>query len=372
MAKGLVFVSIAYPGKLNCPEGTGMFFEFEGKSYGLALSELLTSVHLQDFSNELIRDSSSETISLKYPVNQIDRFQKSFSTDHHGIHQVMDNKKNEDLIYKDRVFSQENLSSFTVIMEYEDENDLKSAPDEATKILDEFLLIYRDVTREGRVRLLKDINDKDIIFKQGTREYNEDEKLKSFRDNLDITYEPINLSETVLTTKTFSTSDELIEEDKDKVFEKIYNRIKKNEFVDEVYKLLGNANEELSLRNNKKYALLESFIAVEMFLGRELLRYKRDVLKIAKGKLDDHDKDLTISYILDVDIFTALSRDSFTSSDMELLGKIKNISTKRNKVVHTGREVTFNEAREAISTCREFIDIVGAKFEDVFKAHAPD
>jgi hypothetical protein len=104
------------------------------------------------------------------------------------------------------------------------------------------------------------------------------------------------------------------------------------------------AQEEIYLKKNFKYALLEVFIFIEQIVVRILKRIKLEK-GISNQTLKAFNKEVGIAYMLNVEIPLVLEE---YISQKDLFGNIDKIRKKRNAVVHNGEVVSEDEAKFAV------------------------
>ncbi|MGP4061820.1 hypothetical protein [Halobacillus sp. H74] len=367
MGKGLVYNIIMYPAIINLNKGQVFEMKTEEGSYGVLVSRHVNALQILDFNNELeihedpnyANNLSSKMSSEVAPIDS-----------HHFVQQIGENSfkvldfTGTDEVSNSRVFSNEFYTEIILIQESNNIEEDKTSPnyDLLENVLDEFLLLYKDVVKQSDIRKVNDLNDRDMILSKAVRAYTDDEKDKTFSEVLDGYHEmrplPIGIKATPKVSDVF-----LNEESTEEISRIINHRIEENDFVDDTSAMIGKAAEELYVRNNYKYAFLDVFFAVESFIMQKVWDYKKKALELSNTKLKNHKKNLTISYLLDVEIFLIIN--SFNEAEKDLIEKIKGLSSKRNKIVHEKENVDRKETEEALINSEEFIKLINNKFSEI-------
>ena len=119
--------------------------------------------------------------------------------------------------------------------------------------------------------------------------------------------------------------------------------------------LLIKALDEFEDNKNFKYALLDSFISAETAIMKFVNKLKLEN-GVSKNKLDDYKEEVSISYVINIEIPFLV--ENLTDDERSVLGRINRVRKIRNDVVHNGKNVTEQEAREAINAVFDLLKFI--------------
>jgi hypothetical protein len=224
--------------------------------------------------------------------------------------------------------------------------------------LDEIIKIYRIASSDYRIPLDNEIRSEYPLGIIGYKDLSDDEikfDLPELLTQIDeISFKTLNYQ--LKTLDRFESSplttglpSEKIDENFEKLLAMKPSVINSN-YIDGI----GLAVRAL-VNENYKFAFLEIFMLLEIIVG-DFLRHKKIEKGVSKKKLDNFSKDLRFSYMLNVEVPIFLN--SISEKERELIGKIDKIRVKRNEIIHNGAIVNEDEAKNAISLCQEFTQLL--------------
>jgi hypothetical protein len=127
------------------------------------------------------------------------------------------------------------------------------------------------------------------------------------------------------------------------------NSIVKNDFV---LQAITNANRQLTLYKNYKYALLECVFVIEFVVFR-FTEKKKIERGISKNKLKDFSNRIGISYLINIEM--PLLMETYDDHAKKILSELDQVRKIRNDIVHNAKDVTEMEARHAYTSVNNLL-----------------
>ncbi len=351
--KGIFYTSIYYPGYISLETNRWYVFKVHEKTVGVILDAHIPTVKLIDFNNDITTIKQGEKIYIDSDLSDskvIDytkgnlKIKKRFCVD----------EKKEKMAYSDFYTR--------LIIAHEAVKQGQKVGSEAffEPVLEFFISHYRVETKDIFVRLLGDLSDRYSIttcflsYDASDFGLSIEEKVKKPR-KLKFVLKRTQFDDNTESIPRLSTYEAIELSDR---FSKVLND---ENIYFEQNNLLVKAFEEIRINKNFKYAFLEIFIVIEVLVSRFLRNLKLQN-GVSKGKLDKYETEISISYMLNVEIPAFIA--DITEKERNLIGQIDSIRKKRNDIVHKGDTVNETDAIEAIKftmKLMEFIKIKGLK-----------
>ncbi|WP_062515141.1 hypothetical protein [Halobacillus sp. KGW1] len=357
MPKGIIIDRYLYPEFLDLKLKDINLMNMEGKEYGIIVANHINAVNIVDFNNQMI-------------INDVDRMELKhsiagalnptmFIKQGENHHKIVDYDERKDT---QRIFTNEVYTDIFVAYEVDDlEEGLKEDNKISTKALNEFLLLYRNISRMPSIRAIDNITDRDILFFRSDREYIEGEDNNKFVENLagnmPYTQVPVFIK---MSHNSWSPS-----QTNETISEVIKERLRFDLLISDYEELIGKAAEELHYFKNPKYAYLDTFIAIESYVTEKITEYKEH-LGINSNKIKHYKTEITFAYKMDIELPMIL-KNNLTEKEIQLIGEIKGFAKKRNSVVHSKEKVEFHEANNALEKSLIFFKLLDEKFKVLYE-----
>lgn len=357
LPKGIIIDRYLYPEFLDLKLKDINLMNMEGKEYGIIVANHINAVNIVDFNNQMI-------------INDVDRMELKhsiagalnptmFIKQGENHHKIVDYDERKDT---QRIFTNEVYTDIFVAYEVDDlEEGLKEDNKISTKALNEFLLLYRNISRMPSIRAIDNITDRDILFFRSDREYIEGEDNNKFVENLagnmPYTQVPVFIK---MSHNSWSPS-----QTNETISEVIKERLRFDLLISDYEELIGKAAEELHYFKNPKYAYLDTFIAIESYVTEKITEYKEH-LGINSNKIKHYKTEITFAYKMDIELPMIL-KNNLTEKEIQLIGEIKGFAKKRNSVVHSKEKVEFHEANNALEKSLIFFKLLDEKFKVLYE-----
>jgi len=340
-------------------------FPFEEKRSGLIINNIDTSLLIHDLFNHLEKETEGTALKNVFP-----KYNPLENKSNNGMEIIISVNDDPNAITRSmstliqfgqkdqRILSEKNITEIIGAIEIENiesvsgENHKSLRMELIKKILNFFINKYNQCSRISSVATIGQNggNYGDfIVIRNDILEYGkqihkfEEIFQKEFKFSLNGDAE---LANTPLTPNSLSKN--LAEECTKKMFDALKSKISIE------HELLSNALELFGYSKNYKFALLESFIAAEAVIERVLKK-----LKLSKGisnnKLKEYKKEVPISYKINIELRLILI--DLMASEIETINKVDSVRKKRNLVVHEAEEVNSEEARAAINSVYDLLDL---------------
>jgi hypothetical protein len=341
---GGLYVNVLYPGYIALEEKVPFWFEIQNRKTVISVYKHLEPLEILDFTNNLeekkvgdkysthlakeIRDISREGIVIKGGG----RFLKVVETDH---------------VDKTKIFTPRYFTELMISYEVSDINNLTSEDDSLFEdVLDQFIIIYREVTKDCRVKRPCNLNEDNFLVRFGIAKY-DDSDLKSGLEERLLKSRQVNFGIKTIKYEKSGGSTPKPDPKDEKVFTSLLkNFINEKMDIKDVNISLAKAYEELLINKNFNYTLLDAFIAAETLVTDFL--YKEKVKRgVSKKKLDNYKTEIGVSYLLNVDL--PLLIDNIDDQKRQIIGNVDKVRKLRNDFVHNGRQVSEKEALDALN-----------------------
>jgi hypothetical protein len=343
---GSRIVNLFYPGRINMPEHTGYLVRVEGGLGSILLYRHLQPVEALDFHNELRQHTQDgkHNWTIERPITLPEANCISLASEGESLYVL------EGLAHYYRFFKKRKFTELFVIYEVGDTSQLT---DEETgrfaSILDRFIFAYRAFTGDVSVRMPNDLAGEYPVIRAGVHEYTEEEL--QVPDQQRITTLPqINIG---IQGLPFANPHEIKPPavDAERIGPKMSGFLASGSAVPDAQSLLVKATEELKIANDYRYALLLGFFSIESVLN-EFLQHIKAKAGISTNTLKQYEGEVGMSYKINVELPLVLQTNHPVR---QLIPGLKTANTLRNKVVHTGRKVTYQEAASVVTVADKLI-----------------
>jgi hypothetical protein len=375
MGTGALFVRFFYPGHFGLVVPSDYALQVEGSLAHVRLLRRLSPVEVLDFTNELIPDPERRNFRrLKRPIESPS--EKSFELAMSIITEQQDitlhnlsmeritalphrltlerTSLEEYKFYKTRDWTD-------ILIIYEIEDTLSISPPESIyfqKVLNQFIQIYRLITKDSRIRYWEDIQEA-ISWNLGKVEFSDEDSNKSPHERLGTTREVIFKDETI----SFPYARErTFEFDISVATQQVSEFASTNRTVSLALELFLRAHEAAYYRRNFRYALLEAFTAVEVCVSR-FLNTAMISRGVSKGKLEEYESEVSMAYKLNIEL--PLLLNNINNKEREVIGSVDKLRKLRNAVIHTGRPVSEVEAKESVRVTGALFDMLVSRGSEV-------
>lgn len=352
MNKGIIYHNIIYPGFIGLDKGFNFYFEFNNEYHTLLILDHVKVLLLADYDNAVVSINSDEK-KIKRPINQ-KISKKSATLSQHNIQKItvdFDGKSK-------RVIKDNYHTSVIIAKEIDDVNSPMIDTEYLKDVMSFFLKIYRVHTNDQDILLPAIVNFFNPVNSHTIYPYTKEELLKTQKERMTITRKlPLQWNKISL-----NKIDQFLNNIPSHDFKKLENDLqevfKKNIQIEEASSFLMELDDRLRTQDNFKQLFLDLFIFIEMIVYKFLYEKKRS-LGASKTKLDKYEKELTMSYMLNVElqIFLRPSNDI----EKEIIGKIDRLRDIRNKVVHKGRDISFEELLEGRNDAQNLFKLIRSK-----------
>lgn len=353
---GCLYTKLFYPGYISLHSGLWFTFIVDGKHVGVLVRRHVESLKINDFGNHLqilhkddhsIETSLEKSIDRKLNANICATYNLANGIDRQI---AIDNLETE---Y--RYFYQSPYTELCIVYDIEDTDNISEEEEqfhvEALKI---FLDSYRIVSKDVRIQQLNSITQEKLVVFQGFADYLAEEVNESPPKRL-TKNRKINLGVKLVCVADWTESAPSSTSEIERFSIELRDRLNQNaKAFPEEYWLLK-AYEELVIRKNAKYALLEAFIAAESAIRNALTSLKLSK-GVSKGKLDNYANEIGIGYMINIELPMLI--ENITDHERKLLGEVDRIRKLRNSIMHTASTVNDNEAGKALNAIHSMIKML--------------
>ncbi len=374
MASGLVFVEFLYPGHFGLEVPSHYFLTADTMHTLVRLLRNIRPVEVIDFTNELIPDPGGKNFrQLRKPIDspgpgsmELTAATKSIATEREDVvlHDLKQGKVTDfphrltiDPVSREqyRLFKTRDWTH--VVISYETEKVEAVTPQEAffQKVWDHFIAAYRLKTNDSRVRYFEDAQEA-IHWHVGTVIYSADEMSLSPIERLAAPRPSVELKHSSI---SFPYAHEgFFEFDVRRATHDVFEFLKTGRSVSIAEELLLRAHEGAYYRKNFRYAVVESFTAVELCISNVLNRFKLS-RGVSKGKLEEYQDEVPMAYKLNVEL--AVFLEVLSDKEKQVIGDVNWLRKERNAVVHDGKVIVESEARRAIRVVQGLFQMLSAR-----------
>lgn len=366
MSPGLLYVRLYYPDLLHLACPSGYLLTPKGRRAGIQVTRRCVRLQLTDLTNSMV--PKKDGLSAFVPHHEItstyqsalhlevalvsqaelDRALDEFAkTD--GINPQLPHLVTFD-IHKNglyRAFETRYATVLTICYEVQDTNAV--VPDDKqffTTVLDEFVHVYRNLSGDYRPRLFEDCREP-MLIRFATIAYTASELDKPPDQRLAAKRE---LRFDQSSHKASYDRQPFTEVPADETTNRIRRFLSDAGQVTPAQEFLSMARHAAFHTKNFKYAVLEAFISVETLVVDYLIRVKLQ-RGVSKSKLDDYASEITISYMLNVEL--PMLVDNITAKERQILGNVDRVRDIRNDIVHEGKIATEQDAQFAVKAAEE-------------------
>lgn len=352
MNKGIIYHNIIYPGYIGLEKGSNFFFKFNNEYHTLLILDHVKVLYLADYDNEIV-SINSDNKKIKRPIEQ-KISNKSATLSQHNIPKItvdFDGKSKrviKDIYHTSVIIAGEidNVNSPVIDAEY-----LKN-------VMSFFLKIYRIQTNDQDILLPSIVNFFNPVNYHSIHSYTKEELLKTQKERMTINRDiPLQWNQ-ISINKIDQFINNIPSHDFKKLDNDLQEAFKKNVQIEEASSFLMELDGQLRTQSNSKQLFLDLFIFIEMIVYKFLYEKKRS-LGASKTKLDKYEKELTMSYMLNVELQIYLQPSN--DIEKEIIGKIDRLRDLRNKVVHKGRDISFEELLEARNDANNLFKLIRSK-----------
>ncbi|HLI85800.1 MAG TPA: hypothetical protein VKV17_17935 [Bryobacteraceae bacterium] len=250
-----------------------------------------------------------------------------------------------------RFFKRRRFTELFIVHEVEDTKNLTEQETKRYKgILDRFVFAYRAFTGDVSVRMPNDLVGDYPVIRAGTHEYS-DQELQAPEPERITTLPPIDIGVEVLPLGFNIHEIKQPAVDPERTGPLMSAFLASGDSVPDAYSLLVKALEELKIANDYRYALLLGFFSIEQVIT-DLLRHIKESAGISNKTLKEYEGEVGMSYKINVELPLVFKPDHPVR---QLIPDLKNANSIRNKVVHEGRKVTYDEAEAVITAADKLI-----------------
>jgi hypothetical protein len=351
-----VYYSTFYPGDIRLERNRWFRMTLRGKPVVVCLPQRVIGVRITDLANAVLTETDREftTYRLRNAIGAVSptnvcALVQAPGSDERRIVLVDFESHNHRIIAE---------STFTEIMVGYDSDREPAVPADAffSVVLEEFIDMYRYVTKDVTIARPYNLSQERLVVKESL-EHNRSlftgDEFAQLESVTGIRY-GIKSFTTFDRTEGTPASPEAIAG----FTLRLSKLLEENTSVPPEYIHLVNAFDELVVRRNAKHAFLEAFITAEAVAGRALR-----VLKLARGvskkKLDEYASEVSISYMLNVEVPAFV--EQLTEAERATIGRVNGLRRIRNDIVHNGRQVSEDEAADAVNVVQTFIAIFSSR-----------
>jgi hypothetical protein len=353
MPRGIRYVNLFYPGRIQMPEGYGFMVNVDGQQGSLLLYKQLNVAEVLDFTNAI--EERTEGVNairqLRHPIEAIPAHNIGILANGE-LSYVMDRETHYYRIFKPRVYTELFVTHEVADTEHltEQENGLY------TRILGAFLQAYRLFTQDIAIRLPDDLQHEYPVIRAALYDYTPQDLEESLQERITklrdcffgIASVPLGVNPSALNRPTVDAAI---------VGPRISGFLAAGETTPKPQEALLKALEELKVNSNYRYAFLLAFFAFEAVIS-DFLRHIKLGRGVSPGKLKEYEKDLGISYMVNIDLPLVTYPDKRIQ---EILSDLNRVNTIRNGIVHKARDVSQEEAAFAITTVSKLFEILATR-----------
>jgi len=338
---GALYTEFIYPGYISLNNKQWFDFTYKNKLIGIAIDRHIESVNAIDFNNDLKEGKPSRPL---YEVENSKGLKIDYDTGPLSCHRrvLVDHLEGRVLFTKYHT---------VLLVVHESIQKEKSYVDEMlhTEVIDFFICKYRSIARDLSIPLSSEFQSKRYYTRRYFHKFTEADNKLSLKDKL---FSSRNLSLSLGIFKFHDLTESVPTFDENSIID-LSNNLQRLLSSDSL--LSGNETTEsiirigrdISVYNNFKFGLLDSFIICESLISRFLRDFK--ISKgISKNKLDDYEKEIPVSYLINIELPTLIS--DMTEKEKQLIGDLNRVRKLRNDVVHKNKDVNENDALFAFNT----------------------
>lgn len=221
-------------------------------------------------------------------------------------------------------------------------------------VLDEFIRLYRGITKDFRLPLRSRLISDGLVLKGAEFHFDIEDKNLTVEQRLirprwdkPLALVATEFPEEVVTREFVHKTSETLA-DIQKASDEGYQ-------IDIETESLLKAFEEQSIYKNHKYTVLDAFIVAESLTSKYLKKWK---LKngVSATKLDEYKKEVGIAYKLNVEMISTIKNVS--DDHRRIIGAVDYVRSKRNRIVHGGEDANSEESYKAIIAVSEYYELV--------------
>ncbi|MFH0792471.1 MAG: hypothetical protein V2A74_00400 [bacterium] len=355
MASGALYVCVNYPGHIGLAEHSSYIFLIEGRPASVLINRHVEALEVLDFDNEIVLDppKGQPLFQLKNPIVTIS--ESNLIVEHWDKPRLFIDTKSQNL----RVFQPRPFTELILACEVRD----TSAPSEEdfsfhNKVLEGFIRAYRHLTHDVRISMPRDLHRGPAIKKACTIAFDETDMTFSSPERL------LRSRVLPLGLKEFPIKEVLdrvpaLPKDAGPATEAMLLFLALGNVVPPESEALEKAYEDVAVRRNYKYALLDAFICAEIFVTRYIVSLKQRK-GVSKSKIDRFKTEVPFGYVLNVEL-PCLVEGGLSPTEFELISQVDNVRKLRNDVVHENGEVTEKDALHAVNAVRSLIHFLNSK-----------
>jgi len=344
-SEDLFSATLVYPYDLKIIDNRVYNFEYKNKLISFLIFHHSNVLEIHEYDNKFERFSDDNGYRYKYFKD---------------IQQLADNQI---VIYKNETKSEENIrflfdthddsgyrttkqkvfSHIFITFEAEEGMDFLEFTKE---VLSYFFKSYRYVMNDTRLRDIDNLKENAPNIYYCFNNYDSQDDSLELVDRLMRRDRKNNLKLIEYPDEIFyeTEADNYCEKKEYMLNEYLINGKKKN-----WHDIVSKANELLVVNNEYNLCILESFIAVEFFISEYL--FKQKLLKgVSKEKLKNFSKDISISYMLNVEI--PMFIEDLTDQKRTIVAAVDRVRKIRNNIVHNGKKASEEDAEESISSVK--------------------
>lgn len=337
---GALYTELIYPGYISLNNKQWFDFTYKNKLIGIAIDRHIESVNAIDFNNDLKEGKPSR------PLYEVDGkgLKIDYDTGPLNCHRrvLVDHFEGRVLFTKYHT---------VLLVVHESFKKEKSYVDEMlyTEVIDYFICKYRSIANDVSIPLSSEFQSNRYYTRRYFHKFTGSDNKLSLKDKL---FSPRNLSLSLGVFKFHDLAESVPTYDENSIV-KISNNLKKLLSSDSL--LNSNKTKEsiirigrdISVYNNFKFGLLDSFIVCESLISIFLRDFK--ITKgVSKNKLDDYEKEIPVSYLINIELPSFIS--DMTEKEKQLIGDLNRLRKLRNDVVHKNKDVNENDALFAFNT----------------------
>ena len=327
----------------------------QGKLSAVFVRRHIEALKITDFGNRLQITPIEEqavSLSLDRPINFISS--DNISTTYKLRNGLSRPIAIDNLAEEYRCFFHSPYTELYVVHEVRDTSNITEEEENFyDQIIKIFIDSYRIISKDVRVPQFPNFGQDRLIIQQCSIEYSAEEINEPVLGRL-TRHRKLDLGLKLLIVADWTESGPASQVEINLFSSKLKKILDQSSSVFQEEYWLLKAYEELVIRKNAKYALLEAFIGAESAI-RSALRFKKLSKGVSKNKLDSYESEVGIGYLINVELPMLL--EDINTSERELLGEVDRIRKLRNNVMHGASEVSEEDAGRAINVIHRLIKL---------------